>query len=122
MRADDLERAFDGLGAGVAEEHAIESAGLGDALRERPLILVIVEVGAVDHAGGLLANHLHQPRMRVPQRVHADAGNQIQVALAGGVVDIATLAASQHQRIARVVLKQILLFEIDDRGRRDGRR
>jgi len=121
VRADDLQRAFDGLGAGVAKEHAIEAAGLGYSLRERPLILVIVQIRAVDHPGSLLANHLHQPRMRVPQRVDADPRDQIQVALARSVIDVAALAASQHQRVSQVVLKQILLFEIDDRGRPDGR-
>ena len=49
-----------------------------ELLRQRSLVLVIVEIGGVDQQRGLLADHLDDARMRVAQRVHADAGDKIQ--------------------------------------------
>ena len=48
MRADHLHGAFHGFGAAVAEEGSLQSADLRDALRERSLVLVVVEIGRVD--------------------------------------------------------------------------
>ena len=50
--------------------------------------------------------------LRVTKRIDADAGDQVQVALAAGVVNVDAASALQYDRVARVVLKQILLFEI----------
>src|SRR6476659_278341 len=59
--------------------------------------------------------------MRMPQGIHSDTGNEVQVPLALSVVDIASLAPSEHQRIARVILEQVTLFQIHYRGgRRSG--
>ena len=63
---------------------------------------------------GLVANHLHDARMRVAQRVDADAGDEIQVTLALGVLHIASLAARQRQRITGIILEQIFALEFDD--------
>ena len=97
-----------------------KSAGLGQTFRQRPLILVVVEIGSVQQQAGLLANHFREARVRVAQRVDADAGDEIQIALAGSVVDIAAFAALQKQRIARVILQQILALQranpINDAG------
>ena len=82
VRADHLQRAFHGLGAGVGEEAALEPADLGQPLGQRSLVLVVVEVRRVDQQAGLLADDLHDARMRVAERVDADAGDQVQVALA----------------------------------------
>jgi hypothetical protein len=109
--ANDFERALHGLGAGVAEEDAIQAGDAGDALRQGTLVLVVIEVGAVDHARSLLANDLHQARVPVAQSVDANAGDEIQVAFARPIPHIAALAALQHQRIAGVVLEQVLFFE-----------
>ena len=49
--------------------------------------------------------------MGVAEGVDADAGDQVQVALPIGVVDVAALAAAQQERVPAVVLKQILLLE-----------
>ena len=109
-----LERAFDRLRAGVREEAAIEAAGAGDSLRQPALILVIVKIGGVQNQRGLFANHLGEPGMGISQRVHANAGDQIEVPVAGGVLYVTAFAAMQDQRVAGVVLDQKLLFEIDD--------
>jgi hypothetical protein len=53
---------------------------------------------------GLLPNRPYQPGMRVSQGVDADAREQVEITLAGRVIDIATLAAMQNKRIAGVIL------------------
>src|SRR5438552_3983883 len=54
--------------------------------------------------------------MPMHQRIYANAGDQVQIALAGCVVDIAPLAARQHQRMAGIILKQVLLLQVDNRN------
>ena len=111
VRAHHLQCAFHGLGAGVAEERALQAAGFGQPFGERALIGVEVEIGAVQHAAGLLADHLHQARVRVAQRVHADAGDEIEIALARCIKNVAAFAMIEQQRIAGVGLEQVLALE-----------
>ena len=93
---------------------------LRNALGQRALILVIVQIRRVQNQASLLPDHFGELRVRVAERVHADSGDQIEIAFAGGVVNVAAFAAMQHERVAGVVLKQVLLFELDH-GRRSGR-
>ncbi len=106
-----LERALHGLGAGVAEERAVEAAGFGETLGERGLVGVVVEIRGVQQAAGLLADHLHQTGVRVAERVHADAGDEVEVALAGWVKHITAFAAVQYERVAGIGLEQVLALE-----------
>ena len=115
MRANHLERALHGFGAGVAEEHAVKPAQFRDALRQWPLIHVVVQIGSMDHEPCLLPDDLQQLRMSMSQGVDADAGDQIEIAFPGRVIDITTLAASQHERVTGIVLEQVLLLQIHDR-------
>ncbi len=105
-----LQRSFVGLRARVAIENTRQSTGLRKALRQRPGVLVIVQVGGVHQPSRLLADHFSEARMRMPQRVDADSSQQIQIALAGSIVNVATFSALQNHRITRVVLQQVLLF------------
>ena len=114
VRTHHFECAFHGLGAGVAEERAGQAAGFGQALGERTLVGVIVKIGCVQQPPSLLANHLHQTRVRVAQCVDADAGDEVQITLAGRIENVAALAAVEHQRIAGVVLEQVFAFERAD--------
>src|SRR4030095_3849565 len=50
--------------------------------------------------------------MGVAERVHTDAGDEIEVAFSVQIVDIRALAAAQYERIAGVVLQKILAFQI----------
>ena len=61
---------------------------------------------------GLLADHLHQPRMRVPQRIYADSRDQIQIALAAHIPNVTALAADQYQRVTSIILQQVFALEI----------
>ena len=80
------------------------------------MILVVIKIGNMQQQSGLLADDFRQPRMRVAERVDADSGDQIQIALARRVVHIAAFAAMDDQREARVVLQQVLFFQVDYRG------
>ena len=50
--------------------------------------------------------------MRITERVHSDAGYQIEVALAFEIIQVAALAARQDDRVPSVVLKEIILLEL----------
>ncbi|SPF39321.1 hypothetical protein SBA1_270036 [Candidatus Sulfotelmatobacter kueseliae] len=113
-----LDRALDRLRPAVGEEHPRHSrraAGkLAQLFRQPPLILVIVEIRNVQQLRRLLANRLHDPRMRVPQRIHAQSRNKVEIALALDVIHEHSLAARQHDRIAVISLQQKLLFPFCD--------
>src|SRR5690348_7952483 len=101
---DHLHRAFDRLSAGITEESPLQSTGLREPFRKRPLVFVVVEIRSVEEQRGLLANHFRDAWMRVSQRVYADAGDHVQIALAIRVVNIGTFPAMQRNRIPGIVL------------------
>src|SRR5579863_9809556 len=109
-----LDRAFDGLGPAVREKRAVEPGELAQLLRQWPLIFVIVEIRNVHQLGRLLTNRLHDPRMRMPQRIHPQPGDEIQVALALQVIQKHALAAAEGDGITVVSLQQVLLFKVCD--------
>ena len=114
VRPDHLQRAFHGLGSGVAEEGALETADLGQALGQRSLVLVVEVVRGVDEQAGLLAEHPQDARVAVAQRVDADAGEQIEVALAAQIEHVASLAPVEHQRVAGIGREHIASLQIHD--------
>jgi hypothetical protein len=60
--------------------------------------------------------------MRVPKRVDADAGNEVEVPIPLEIIDMATLATVKDNRITAVVLEKILTFYVNNRIRRRGGR
>ena len=52
--------------------------------------------------------------MRVPEGVHAQAGHEVEIAFAPGVVDKHSLAPAQHHRIAIVGLQKKLALALCD--------
>ena len=109
-----LQRAFNRLGAAVGEKRAIQPRRVAQLLGQQSLILVVIKVGDVDDLGRLVANHLHDAGMRMTQRVDAQPGQEIEIALALDVKDVHALAARNGQRIAGIGVQQILLFPIDN--------
>src|ERR1043166_274332 len=81
MRANHLDCALDRLGAGIGKKHPRESACFRDPARERALVFVIIEIRNVQEQARLLTDHPCQPRMGVAERVHADSGQQVEIAL-----------------------------------------
>jgi hypothetical protein len=81
---------------------------------QESLVFVEVQIRAMDHLGRLLAQHLHYARVPMAEGIHSDAAEQVEILLPVEVVDEASLATVKRQRIAAVVLKDILFFALDD--------
>ena len=79
---------------------------------QRALILVVVEIGAVDQQGSLLANHLNDAGVGMTQSVDTDSGEEIEIPLALKVVEVAAFSTGKRQRIPGVVLEQVLPLQI----------
>ena len=99
-----LDRAFDGFGAGIAERDAARSVARRD-LRKflgqgDHLFVVKVRAGHVDEAGRLPLDRFDHPGMAVAGRHHRDSGVEIEKAVAVHVLDNGAFRALRHQRIA----------------------
>ena len=106
MGARQLHCAFPGLGAGVGEKHAIEAGALGEAQRQLGLALVIEEVRGVNERAALVDDGSLDGRVRVAERVHADAAQQVEIAHSALIDEVNALALHEKNRIAIVGLKQ----------------
>ena len=113
-QARQLDRTFDGFGAAVREKHAIQARELDEFLGEPSLVLVAVEVRNVDQFGGLVTNRLHDSRVRVAERVDAQAGDEVEVLLPLEVEEENSFAALKGDRVAVVSLEKIAALEVDD--------
>ena len=67
----------------------------------------------MDQPCGLFPDDADDPRMILAEGIHTDAGDEIEIPLAGGVPHIGTVAANQNQRMTRVVLEQIPTLEFN---------
>ncbi len=104
-----LDRGLVGFGAGVAEEDARRAHGvgtLGDGARAQDLVLVPIEVRDVDELHRLLGDGGGEPEVRVAERRGRDAAGQVEVAIAGDVPHLAAGAATQHDRLLLVVVRE----------------
>src|SRR5262249_4127047 len=90
---------------------AVHAGNLGQRRRQPRLVLVIKEIGSVHQQLGLLGQRLGQSGMRVPERVHADAAEQVKVLAALVIVNKNTPALAQQHRVALVGREQQLGFE-----------
>ncbi len=82
MRTGQLERAFPRFGAGVGEENPVESGTLREPQRQLCLPFVKKQIRSVDQCSALPRNRFFDRRMPVAQRIHADAGQQIEIEMA----------------------------------------
>src|SRR5216684_1225885 len=101
----DLDRGLVGLGAGVAQE---------DARRERELDLGlgVVEVGRVDEGLRLRGQRGRDLRVRVAEKVDCNAGDEVEVFVAGVVVDEAAAPAHEGDLQAPTRLHQVPVREL----------
>src|SRR5579863_3197367 len=97
--------------SGISKRAAQERAQL---LRQRPLILVVIKVGDVNQLRRLLPNRLHNPRMRMPQRIHPQPRNKVEIAPVVQVVKKHALPPRQHNRITVISPQQIPLLKFCD--------
>ena len=101
-----LDRRFVGFRAGVAEEAVVHPRYLRQSAREGLLGLDVVEVGGVHEFAGLFAQGRRHRRMGVTEVVHAEAGDTVQIAPAGGVIQVGPLAVTECHRQSGVGLHQ----------------
>jgi hypothetical protein len=92
VAAGDLGGAFQGLHAGIAEEHRVGERTGHQPVGQPFLLRNPVQVGDVHDLGGLLADRLDQMRMGVAERVGGDSGGEIQVSSAVGGEQIGAFA------------------------------
>ena len=115
--AGDLEGSLVGLGAGVGEEHA----GTGHRLGGLPVLLsqqAFQPLGELDHLrvgeqvrrmaerGDLIRHGVNNGRVSVPQSVHGDAGQQVEVLVAFRVGDDGAAARDQLARRGAIGFEQ----------------
>src|SRR5580658_1220351 len=94
--ARELQRAVNRFGAAIAKEHAVEAGPFGEFARERSLIRILEEIRNMDGAAGLAANHAHQARMGVAERIDGDASKEIQILAPSRIVKPAAAAMREH--------------------------
>ena len=77
-----LDRAFNGLGAGIGEEHHSRRRSPRKAAREPLLLGDAVQIGHVPELFRLLGQRLDEMRMGVAERSDRDAGGEVEITLA----------------------------------------
>src|SRR5579864_7623448 len=109
-----FDRTLDRLSSAVGEKRAVQSRKRAQLLREWPLEFVVIKIGDVNQLRRLLANRLRDPRMRVPEGIHAEAGDEIQIALVGDIPEKDTLATRQYDWITVIGMQQKLPLTFDN--------
>ena len=89
-----LEQAFIGLDAAVAEEAFAGADEVDERLRQPALRLVVIEIRDVDNLARLLDQSLGDGRVRVAERTHSNAATQVEVTPARNVVEVAARAVA----------------------------
>src|SRR5258708_834532 len=111
----DLDRALVGLGAAVAVEGPAGEAELVEALGKLDLGPAVIEVAGVDRVGRLPAHRLDQVGVVVAQQVDGDAGDEVKVLVALGVVEVPAIAADQLHRLAGEGMHQVGVLGLGQR-------
>jgi hypothetical protein len=112
----ELQGALVGLSTAVDEQGAVEAPGGdgSDLLGEARLLLHVVEVRDVHHLRDLVLDRLHPSGVGVSQGVHGDARDEVEVLVALGVVQVASLPVGERQLYAAVVLEQVFRAQLFD--------
>ena len=92
-----LDRAFHRLGAGICEKHEVGKALFAQSCREPLAVRAPEQVRHVPKPCRLLLQRRDQMRMRMAQRIHRDAGGEIEIALAVGRDQPGALAALEPE-------------------------
>ena len=98
-----------GLGAAVAEKDLVPRRVLHQGPGQKSLGLRIVEVGGMNQAGNLLFHRRHHRRVAVPQDVHGQAADQVQVAAPPVIPHPGSFPLDQEQ-----VLSRLAVVGVDD--------
>jgi hypothetical protein len=100
--ANELDAALDGFRAGIAEEHRVGERQIDQPLGQLLAVAHPIEVGGVPERGSLLGQGLDQSRVAVAQRVHGDAGREVDETSPVRRVEIVALSAFEHDVLATV--------------------
>ena len=123
--AGQLEQAFIGFDAAVAEEALSGTNETDQRLRQPALRLVVIEIRGVNELARLLNQRLGNGRVRVAEAAHCDAAAEVQVPLAGDIEQVTARAVAEHEVEAPVTGHHVLPVQRLD-GRHivahDGRR
>ncbi len=92
-----LDGAFERLGAGVREEHAVRERILDQPPAQRLLPRDLVEVGDVPQLAGLLGERLDQMRMGMAERVHRDPRGEVEILRPVGGIEPRALPALERE-------------------------
>src|SRR5579859_2350756 len=106
-----FQRTFPGFSAAVGKECAVHAGNLCQRCGQAALILVVKEVRSMHQQLRLLRNRLGQRRMRIAQRIHADAAEQIKVFAALVVIQVNAAAFMQKYGIAVIRRDQQFGFQ-----------
>src|SRR5687768_17689519 len=110
----ELEAGLNRFGAAVAEKRARQPRQLRKARRRLRLERVVVEIGRVNQRCRLVGNCRDQARMRVAERGHTNARDEVQVFAAVDVVQARAAATDECDRLAFVGLKHVPRLEVAD--------
>ena len=91
VAARELQARLDRFRAAVAEERARQTGELRQPRGRLRLERVVVEVRGVQQRGRLIGDRRREARMRVTERRHADARDEVEILAAFDVVEIAPL-------------------------------
>ena len=111
--AGELDRAFDGLGARVAQEYPVGEAGFDQQLGQLDAGLAPVQIGNVGQARGLFGDHRADLRIGMAECVDGDTGSKIEIAVAFGVPHLDSAAVLEHKRRAPIGANHVALAVAD---------
>ncbi len=100
--AGEFERALDGFGAAGGVEDAFKAGQFAEALGEFAGVLVRILRREMDEGRGLIGHGGDHTRVGVAERVDAEAGHEVQVAIAGCVPEVDAVAALHDDGVAGV--------------------
>jgi len=92
-----LHRRLHRLRAAVAQKDLVQPAPPGELFGQQVLIRMSVEIGGMNTALHLLSHRRQDGRVAIPQSVHADPGEEVQVAPSSWVDHVAAFSTLHRQ-------------------------
>src|SRR5260370_10465431 len=93
-------RAVNGFGATIRKKDAVHPGPAGEFAREWALIGMVKEIRKMNGARSFAADPFHDARMRVPERVHGDTAQKIEILFSGGIENAGAAAVSHERGLA----------------------
>src|SRR4030095_15619007 len=103
------------LGAAVAKEDAVGERNPGPRLGQIHLGRNVIQIGDMDELGSLFGNGFHQAWVAVPEYVHGDAPDQIEIFFSAAVEDPTPFALHEGDRKAAVGIHDDFICPCNDR-------